>query len=98
MKPAVVHFEASSIYGQRTGYHDLLMITAAGTNNFHRSKMWKTGVISQVTMLARPEMAKPPREASRYGSEGRFPRVQEMKQDWVICFLPRFQLCHDNKS
>lgn len=81
VKPAVVHFEPSSIYGSRSGYHELLLVTAADKgNNFHKTKLWKSGVVANVTMLARPEMAKPARDSSRYGAETRFTRVQEMKQ------------------
>lgn len=81
MKPAVVHFEPSSIYGTRVGYHDLLLVTAAGKGNmFHKSKLWRTGVVAGVSMLPRNDMAKPARDTAKYGSETRFTRVQEMKQ------------------
>ncbi len=56
-------------------------MTAAGKGNiFHKSKLWKTGVVAGVSMLPRNDVAKPARDSSKYGSETRFTRVQEMKQ------------------
>ena len=59
-----------------------------------KSKLWRQGVVSGVSMLQRAEMLKPPRN-SRYGAEGRFTKVQEMKQDRVSLLLGRvgFLLC-----
>ena len=83
VKNAMVHFEPSSIYGTREGYQEVLLVASLDkTNHFVKSKAFKTAVIGGVSMLPRNEMAKPPRENGKYGSDTRFTRVQEMKQAW----------------
>ncbi|CAK9117195.1 unnamed protein product [Durusdinium trenchii] len=45
VRTATVCFEPSSIYGNRTGYHSLLLITANDkTNQFHRTAFWRSGL------------------------------------------------------
>ena len=86
----MVTFEPSSVYGSRSGYQQVLLITSNDKNNiFRRSRIWKVGVIHGVTMLGRAEMLKPARASKLYGGEARFTKVQEMKQDSisVIFFL-----------
>eukprot|EP00435_Cladocopium_sp_Y103_P004311 s3355_g1.t1 len=74
-------FEPSSIYGSRVGWQELLLVTASDTKNvFHKSILWKQGHVSNIAMLPRSDMLKPPRTEGKYGSDGRFTRVQEMKQ------------------
>ena len=81
VKTVMVSFEPSSIYGSRTGWQELLLVTASETKNmFHKSNLWKQGHVSNITMLPRSDMLKPPRTEGKYGSDGRFTRVQEMKQ------------------
>lgn len=81
VKTVMASFEPSSIYGSRVGWHELLLVTAADTKNvFHKSNLWKQGHVSNITMLPRSDMLKPPRSEGKYGADGRFTRVQEMKQ------------------
>lgn len=85
-------FEPSSVYGSRTAWQEMLLVTANDSKNiFHRSPLWRQGLVSDIAMLPRAEMVKPPRVDAKYGSDGRFTRVQEMKQasgvscwDWLV--------------
>ena len=78
----MVAFESSSVYGMRQAYQEILLVTSADSKNiFHRSPAWKQGLVPDVQMLARSDMVKPPRtEDAKFGTDGRFTRVQEMKQ------------------
>ncbi|CAK9015621.1 Uncharacterized protein SCF082_LOCUS12841 [Durusdinium trenchii] len=89
VRNAMVTFEPSSVYGSRSGYQQVLLITSNDKNNiFRRSRIWKVGVIQGVTMLGRAEMLKPARASKLYGGEARFTKVQEMKQDSIsVMFL-----------
>jgi len=79
----MIHFDPASIYGNRSGFHEILLVTGSDKQNvFMKSAFWRTGVVTGVTMLGRAEMAKVPKDLSKYfGGETRFTRVQEMKQD-----------------
>lgn len=78
-------FEPSSVYGNRVAWQELLLVTANDTKNvFHRSSLWRQGLVNDIVMLPRSEMVKPPRSDAKYGSDGRFTRVQEMKQAPVL--------------
>lgn len=78
---ATVCFDPESVYGTRSGFHQALLCVANDKANiFLKSQFWKTGVASGATMLGRGEMLKLPREGKAFGGEGRFTRVQEMKQ------------------
>ena len=80
VKTCMLAFEESSIYGNRSGFQELLLITSNdGKNVFHASPGWKRQVVTGVSMLQRQDMSKMPR--GKWGSEGRFTKVQEMKQD-----------------
>ena len=85
VKSAMATFDPTTMYGNRTGYQDLLLVSSADSRNiFRRSPMYRTSVVSGINMLARSDMVKPPpaRTDARYGGEGRFTKVQEMRQDW----------------
>ena len=78
----MVSFEPSSVYGNRVAWQEVLLVTSKdGKNMFHKTSLWRQGLISDVIMLPRSDMVKPPRGDSKYGADGRFTRVQEMKQD-----------------
>lgn len=82
VKPLMLTYEESSVYGNRSGFQELLLVTANDNKNiFHGSSAWRRGVITGVSMLQRQEMVKPPRPDSKYGGDARFTKVQEMKQD-----------------
>lgn len=76
-------FEPSSVYGNRTAWQEILLVTSQDTKNiFHRSAVWRQGMVPDVLMLPPADMVKPPRtDDAKYGSDGRFTRVQEMKQE-----------------
>ena len=75
-------FDPSSVYGNRVAWQELVLVTSQdGKNIFHRTPLWRQGLISEILMLPRGEMVKPPQaEGAKYGAEGRFTKVQEMKQ------------------
>ncbi|CAJ1375536.1 unnamed protein product [Effrenium voratum] len=76
-----VIFSPSSVYGTRSAFHQVLLVMANDRQNvFQKSSFWKTRVVSDVEMLPRASMVKLPKGDTRYGSEGRFTRVQELKQ------------------
>ena len=84
MKQAMVAFEPSSVYGSRSGFQEVVLITAADPKNvFHKTSLWKQGVVTGVSMLPRQDMVKPSRLDSLWGADSRFTKVQEMKQDWT---------------
>jgi len=87
VKSLMVAFEESSVYGARTGFQELVVITANTQNVFHTSLAWRRGVISGVSMLQRQDMIKPPRVDGKWGSDARFTKVQEMKQDCLYVKL-----------
>ena len=60
---------------------------------FHKTGVWKQGLIANVSMLARGDMVKPAR--GTYGADSRFTRVQEMKQDKLakVCQCVVFHCC-----
>jgi len=81
VKQAVASFEPSTLYGNRVGFQDILLVTSSkGNNIFHKSKLWKTALVTDISMLPRQQMLKPPRPDNRYGVDTRFTKVQEMKQ------------------
>ncbi|CAK8995879.1 Uncharacterized protein SCF082_LOCUS4551 [Durusdinium trenchii] len=80
VKNAVANFDQATLYGNRTAFHELLLVTSKEASPFHKSKLWKQAAVFNISMLPRSEMAKPPRDDSKYGSEARFTKVQEMKQ------------------
>jgi len=82
VKTVMASFEPSSVYGNRVAWQELVLVTSQdGKNIFHRTPLWRQGLISDILMLPRGEMVKPPRaEGAKYGGEGRFTKVQEMKQ------------------
>lgn len=84
-KLATVCFEPSSVYGARCGFQQVLLVTSNDKSNvFHRTAFWRSGVITGVTMLSRSEMIKLPKGDAKYGGDGRFTQVQELKQEtWL---------------
>eukprot|EP00435_Cladocopium_sp_Y103_P035840 s1440_g9.t1 len=77
----MVSFEPSTVYGNRTAWQEVLLVTSSdGRNMYHKTALWRQGLISDVMMLPRSEMVKPPRGDSKYGADTRFTKVQEMKQ------------------
>lgn len=70
------------------------MVTAQDKSNvFHKTAFWKSAVVNNVNMLGRAEMIKLPKGDGKFGGDGRFTRVQELKQEtWLkfctlsICF------------
>ena len=61
-------------------------------NCFHKTSFWKSAVVNGVNMLGRGEMIKLPKGEGKFGGEGRFTRVQELKQKtWLslvkLCFI-----------
>ena len=82
VKPSMVAFDENSVYGARLGFQELILVTSTDQkNHFHGSLGWKRGLISGVSMLQRQDMIKPPRTSGKWGSDARFTKVQEMKQD-----------------
>ena len=54
VRPLSIFFEPTSVYGLGEGYHSALLVTSKDKNNyFWRSSVWKSGVVSQVSMLPR---------------------------------------------
>lgn len=80
VKTGMVAF--SSVYGNRCAFQEVLFITSQDPKNiFHRSSVWRQGMVGDVVMLPRADMVKPPRsDDAKYGADARFTRVQEMKQ------------------
>ena len=83
-------FLPESVYGNRSGFQEVLLVTSSDKVNAPvKSKFFKTGQVSGVSMLPRSDMVKLPRDS--YGTEGRFTRVQELKQARVCS-----KLCYDS--
>ena len=79
----MVTFEPSSIYGTRLGFQEVVLVTANDPKNIaHKSSLWKQGLAVGVSMLPRQDMVKPYKSEGKWGSDSRFTKVQEMKQDW----------------
>lgn len=77
----MVSFHPDTIYGNRSGFQEVLIITANDKSNLTwKSKFFKSGHVHGVTMLGRQDMLKMPKDPSGFGGEGRFTQVQEMKQ------------------
>ena len=77
------------MYGNRVAWQEIALVTCDDPKSiFHKTGVWKQGLIANVTMLARCDMIKPAR--GKYGADSRFTRVQEMKQDQLtltkVCF------------
>ena len=54
VRPLLVVFDQSSVYGVREGYHSALLVTCNDKTNFAwKSSIWRHGVVSPVTMLPR---------------------------------------------
>ncbi|CAK9049337.1 unnamed protein product [Durusdinium trenchii] len=50
VKQAMVAFEPSSVYGSRSGFQEVVLITAADPKNvFHKTSLWKQGVVCVAT-------------------------------------------------
>ena len=80
VKSAMVCFEPSSVYGNRQGYQEILLVSSLDKQNcFTKSAAYRQGIFSGVSMLSRSDMVKP--EKNAYGGDTRFTKVQEMKQD-----------------
>ena len=76
----MVYFEPSSVYGQRQAFQEVILISAPDSRNcFVKAGAYRQGVIAGVSMLSRGDMVKPAKSA--YGTDTRFTKVQEMKQD-----------------
>lgn len=84
VRTAVVGFQPETVYGNRSAFHEVLLITAAGEKNCAptKSKFHKAGFIGGVSMLQRGEMLK--LQHNTYGPEPRFTKVQELKQAWLF--------------
>jgi hypothetical protein len=82
VKQAIVTFEPSSIYGSRLGFQEVVLVTANDPKNIAKSSLWKQGLAVGVSMLPRQAMVKPCKSEGKWGSDSRFTKVQEMKQDW----------------
>lgn len=79
VRSGIVSFQPETVYGSRSAYQEVLICTANDkANPVLKSKFFKSGHVSGVHMLQRPDMLKIPRDS--YGTEGRFTRVQELKQ------------------
>ena len=81
----MISFANDTVYGSRQGFHEALLIVPANKGNaFLTSKFWKTGVIADVSMLARPDFVKLDTRVKKDEAFGagsvRLTRVQEMKQ------------------
>lgn len=72
-------FNPDTVYGSRSGYHEILLVTSQEKGNpIVKSKLYKTGSVHGPSMLQRQDMLKLPRDG--YGTEARFTQVQELKQ------------------
>lgn len=75
----MISFLPETVYGNRSAFHEVILCCANDKGNpVLKSKFFKSGHISGVSMLQRADMLKIPKDA--YGTEGRFTRVQELKQ------------------
>ena len=78
----MVTFEPSSIYGSRVGFQEVVLVTANDAKTVaHKPSLWKQGLVAGVSMLPRQDMVKPCKSEGKWGSDSRFTKVQEMKQD-----------------
>ena len=83
VRSGMVSFLAETVYGNRSAFQEVLLVVSSDKGNVPiKSKFGKSGHVGQVSMLPRSEMAKLPRDS--YGTEGRFTRVQELKQARVF--------------
>lgn len=65
-----VFFEPTTVYGTREGYHSALMITSKDKGNcFLKSALYKSGVVSSVSMLPRFPGSVLAKMLSRKGSD-----------------------------
>ncbi|CAE7518553.1 unnamed protein product, partial [Symbiodinium natans] len=92
VKQTMISFANDTVYGSRQGFHEALLIVPANKGNaFLTSKFWKTGVIADVSMLARPDFVKLDTRVKKDEAFGagsvRLTRVQEMKQDTATILL-----------
>ncbi|CAK8991868.1 Uncharacterized protein SCF082_LOCUS2843, partial [Durusdinium trenchii] len=81
VKTCTLVFDEATVYGNRSGCHQCLLITASDKHNvFHKSKAWRTSVVQGASMLPRGDMVKVERPSKVFASDGKLTRVQELKQ------------------
>ena len=74
-------FDENTVYGSREAVHPCLLVVSNDKGNyFLKSKAWRQGVVSHVSMLPRGEMLKVDRNAGFFGNNERLTKVQELKQ------------------
>lgn len=58
--PAIMTFDPPTVWGARSETHDMILLTSNNSQNvWHRSRLWRRHVCSNVPMLARRSMVKP---------------------------------------
>ncbi|CAL1152588.1 unnamed protein product [Cladocopium goreaui] len=88
VRPVSVFFEPTTVYGTREGYHSALMITSKDKGNcFLKSALYKSGVVSSVSMLPRSGSLKLP------GFPCFESVVQDLKNSANEVAMPDFQVC-----